>query len=843
MLLDILRHTPLWVYGLLAFLLGLGWIQTRPRSVRPLQVLLLPAVMIVLSLVASVALPAFGFLAAVAWLAGAYFFAGMGLGSGKPQGVTYRADENRFAAPGSWVPMMLILAIFIVRYVANAAIAIRLPASSSEGFAAFFAFLFGSFSGVFAARAAVTWSSKTNRLPRLPTLRWSRAAMFFSAMIALLALDGLQSVNTHFAYPQPTEIWVPTPDQFTEIIWPPGTGTPAGAQPAKRLYDRYCALCHGDEGRGNGAAAPSMTQRPRDFTRGEYKYKSTAAGSPPTDADLRQVIAQGLHASAMPAFGDLLRADEIDQMVAYLKSMSPVFKAEPRALPIPARPAVTSAGVARGERLYRSEGCAGCHGADLRGGKATTTQPATPGLARDLTAPWTFRGGAQAEDVYRRISIGLATTAMPAYERLAAAERWDLVAYLESQRRAAPWEPGGKLAGPAEPKDPLDRGRYLVRSGMCGLCHTNVSPRDVYREDQYLAGGMLIEAYPQGVFVSPNLSSDAETGLGTWSEGEIASAVRNGRAKGGRLLNFWGMPWMYLHEYSEEDALAIARYLKTLPAVKHEVPRPLHYGVLETIVGKAANGDIFPGNAPKLTYAVGSYANLPGWRPDQVQALLGAAQTLVLCVLFLAWPLARRGVQARPATGLQRAGKVVVGVLGVIATVAGAFIHHSPTLGIIPPERVAAGASRTIPAVASSNASAEERALLNRGRKLFGAASCAYCHGNDGSGGYKISAGAGSIFVPNITPHPEAGIGSWTDAQIARALRAGLTREGRPLWWQGMPWDHFSNYEEEDIVAITRYLRTMPPVNEVVPKYQAPSAADCQVYTYWTVKNSTPGCK
>lgn len=56
-------------------------------------------------------------------------------------------------------------------------------------------------------------------------------------------------------------------------------------------------------------------------------------------------------------------------------------------------------------------------------------------------------------------------------------------------------------------------------------------------------------------------------------------------------------------------------------------------------------------------------------------------------------------------------------------------------------------------------------------------------------------------------------------------------------------WDHLSSYEEQDIVAITGFFRAMPPVHEVVPKWQAPSAAECQIYTHWTGKSSTPGCK
>ena len=66
------------------------------------------------------------------------------------------------------------------------------------------------------------------------------------------------------------------------------------------VYKQHCAVCHGPDGRGNGPAAPSMLPRPRDFTSGRFKYKSTAPGEPPTDDDLLRTVRDGLPASAMP---------------------------------------------------------------------------------------------------------------------------------------------------------------------------------------------------------------------------------------------------------------------------------------------------------------------------------------------------------------------------------------------------------------------------------------------------------------------------------------------------------------------------------------------------------------
>ena len=59
-----------------------------------------------------------------------------------------------------------------------------------------------------------------------------------------------------------------------------------------------------------------MSPRPRDFTQGKFKYKSSAAEAAPTEEDLLRTVRDGLQASAMPAFGDLLSAEELRAVVA-----------------------------------------------------------------------------------------------------------------------------------------------------------------------------------------------------------------------------------------------------------------------------------------------------------------------------------------------------------------------------------------------------------------------------------------------------------------------------------------------------------------------------------------------
>ena len=70
--------------------------------------------------------------------------------------------------------------------------------------------------------------------------------------------------------------------------------------------------------------------------------------------------------------------------------------------------------------------------------------------------------------------------------------------------------------------------------------------------------------------------------------------------------------------------------------------------------------------------------------------------------------------------------------------------------------------------------------LAARGRYLYTVASCALCHGNDGTGGSKISRTAfGTPWSRSITPGRGTGIGAWSDREIARAVRSGVTPDDR----------------------------------------------------------------
>jgi mono/diheme cytochrome c family protein len=87
------------------------------------------------------------------------------------------------------------------------------------------------------------------------------------------------------------------------------------------LYREHCAHCHGVTGDGLGPTAAFLNPYPRDYRKGQYKFKSTPVGIRPTHEDLRHILLEGIPGTAMPSFR-LLPADEVDALVHYVKYLS-----------------------------------------------------------------------------------------------------------------------------------------------------------------------------------------------------------------------------------------------------------------------------------------------------------------------------------------------------------------------------------------------------------------------------------------------------------------------------------------------------------------------------------------
>jgi hypothetical protein len=121
MFLQIISHTPLWVWGLFCALLSLGVMQSRSRHLARWQLLALPLALLLLGLW-SVA-PKFATQPRVGllWLLSLALFAGLGLRLPRPRAAQWLAAEQKLLLPGSWWPLVLIVVIFSLRYVAGAA--------------------------------------------------------------------------------------------------------------------------------------------------------------------------------------------------------------------------------------------------------------------------------------------------------------------------------------------------------------------------------------------------------------------------------------------------------------------------------------------------------------------------------------------------------------------------------------------------------------------------------------------------------------------------------------------------------------------------------------------------
>ncbi|QUT07172.1 c-type cytochrome [Sphingobium phenoxybenzoativorans] len=123
---------------------------------------------------------------------------------------------------------------------------------------------------------------------------------------------------------------------------------------------------------------------------------------------------------------------------------------------------------------------------------------------------------------------------------------------------------------------PVERGQYLVSISGCHDCHTVRGTEPIGSAARPNLAGSDSELHIKGlgVFVPPNITPDRETGLGGWTEEQIADAIQKGLRPDGRILSP-AMPWepLYSH-FTREDALAVAAYLKSIPAVHNRTPDP-----------------------------------------------------------------------------------------------------------------------------------------------------------------------------------------------------------------------------------------------------------------------------
>lgn len=150
---QIITHTPIWVWAIFVLLTGLGFKQSRPSAPGLRRITVIPLLMLGLSLFGSTSV--FGLTGGVfaAWVCSAVVAASVIAQQPVPQGTHYNSWTQRFDLPGSWVPGVLMMGIFITKYAAGIAAAIRPDVLHSAAVTTGVCALYGGFSGVFAGRA------------------------------------------------------------------------------------------------------------------------------------------------------------------------------------------------------------------------------------------------------------------------------------------------------------------------------------------------------------------------------------------------------------------------------------------------------------------------------------------------------------------------------------------------------------------------------------------------------------------------------------------------------------------------------------------------------------------
>ncbi|MDQ1077606.1 cytochrome c [Pseudoroseomonas cervicalis] len=132
------------------------------------------------------------------------------------------------------------------------------------------------------------------------------------------------------------------------------------------------------------------------------------------------------------------------------------------------------------------------------------------------------------------------------------------------------------------------------------------------------------------------------------------------------------------------------------------------------------------------------------------------------------------------------------------------------------------------PAFAEAEAARFEGGDAARGRLVFAAGDCASCHASPGQeerlrlgGGMRLAGPVGYFRPPNISPHPEDGIGRWRGIDLANALMAGVSPGGEH-YYPALPYVAFARMRPQDVADLWAYLRSLPPVAGRPPPHELP---------------------
>ncbi len=258
----------------------------------------------------------------------------------------------------------------------------------------------------------------------------------------------------------------------------------------KELYQLRCMVCHGETGMGDGPAADYLYPKPRDFSLGLFKFKTSPGTLPARDEDLFDTIKFGLNHTGMPGWRSLMNDKQISSLIPVIKSFdiaatwSPEeaededFDDEGRYLktdftviteiePVTGQIAYSEESLKQGKKRF-NKACKECHGDLGRGnilsGKRLEDDWGFRIWPRNLTQPWSWRVSNITEDdteagkakdetirkIYQRLSIGIPGTPMPSHraveegnkDPLSLEDRWHVANYVYSLRVKAAPAPG-----------------------------------------------------------------------------------------------------------------------------------------------------------------------------------------------------------------------------------------------------------------------------------------------------------------------------------------------------------------------------------------------------------------
>jgi mono/diheme cytochrome c family protein len=263
-------------------------------------------------------------------------------------------------------------------------------------------------------------------------------------------------------------------------------------------------------------------------------------------------------------------------------------------------------------------------------------------------------------------------------------------------------------AAAAEDRKLLERGTYLMNSIVaCGNCHVQRGAKGEPLMDKGLSGGLVFDEEPFKAYAA-NITPDPETGIGKWTDAQLAKAIREGIRPDGTVIGP-PMPIMFYRGMADTDLKAIIAYLRAQPAVKHSVPKSEYRIKLPPSYGPEVKKVVAPSRKDPVKYG-----------------------------RYLAQPLGH------------------------------CMDCHTPWVKGVPDL------------------------------------------GKVGAGGNPFRGPWGVSVSRNLTPH-EQGLKGWSDAEIARAIREGVRRDGTPLK-PPMAYGWYKNIRDEDMKPLIAYLRSLKPL-------------------------------